>query len=221
MSAIVQPAADALRGRTLVNLTADTAQRARRLAAFAGRRGINYLAGAIMTPTSTIGTDAAAVLYSGPESLFMAHQRTLAHIGGAATYLGADPGRASAHEVALLDLFWTSVSGLMHAYALAGAENISAGELAPFAKGISALMPELIDEFAAHIDTGRYPGDQSNTVSAVAGIEHVIDASASRGIDATALRAIRAMARRVIDSGHGGDSIARMFGVLRSPEVVG
>nr|BFE85263.1 hypothetical protein GCM10020093_078640 [Planobispora longispora] len=52
---IVEPAADALKGRTLVNLTADSPERARRTAAWADDHGIGYLDGAIMSPTETIG----------------------------------------------------------------------------------------------------------------------------------------------------------------------
>ncbi|WP_440081483.1 NAD(P)-binding domain-containing protein [Streptosporangium sp. LJ11] len=51
--------ADALKGRTLVNLTADTPERARLMAAWAAELGVDYLDGAIMTPTPTIGGPAA------------------------------------------------------------------------------------------------------------------------------------------------------------------
>ncbi len=58
------PVTDALKGRTVVNLTADTPDRARDTANWAAAHGIRYLDGAIMTPTTTIGTP-AAVFSSG------------------------------------------------------------------------------------------------------------------------------------------------------------
>src|SRR5262245_13058785 len=67
--AIVDQAASALRGRTLVNLTADSPDNARAMALWAGDRGIDYLDGSILTPTVTIGTPGAVLIYSGPESL--------------------------------------------------------------------------------------------------------------------------------------------------------
>ena len=112
---VLGPVGDALKGRTLVNLTADSPKRAREMATWAAQHGVDYLDGAIMTPTPTIGTPAASVLYSGPESIFKVHQPTLASLGGTTSYLGADPGRAAAYDVALLDLFWTSMSGYAHA----------------------------------------------------------------------------------------------------------
>ena len=102
---VLGPVGDALKGRTLVNLTADSPKRAREMATWAAQHGVDYLDGAIMTPTPTIGTPAASVLYSGPESIFKVHQPTLASLGGTTSYLGADPGRAAAYDVALLDLF--------------------------------------------------------------------------------------------------------------------
>jgi 3-hydroxyisobutyrate dehydrogenase-like beta-hydroxyacid dehydrogenase len=130
-------AADVLGGRTVVNLTADTPERARKAAAWAAEHGIDYLDGAIMTPTTTIGGPSAVVIYSGPEAVYQAHRATLAGLGGTGSYLGAEPGRAAAHDVALLDIFWTSMSGLVHGFALAATENVRPSELATFAQGIA------------------------------------------------------------------------------------
>jgi hypothetical protein len=38
------------------------------------------------------------------------------------------------HESALLDIFWTSVGGIVHVFALAGADGITSPELAPYAR---------------------------------------------------------------------------------------
>lgn len=73
--------ADALRGRTVVNLTADTPDRARDSAAWAAEHGIGYLDGAIMTPTTTVGTPAGVFLHSGPEELYGRHRPAPAGAG--------------------------------------------------------------------------------------------------------------------------------------------
>ncbi|WP_449062563.1 NAD(P)-dependent oxidoreductase [Planomonospora algeriensis] len=217
VEAITGPAAGELKGRTLVNLTADTPERARRTASWAAEHGIGYLDGAIMTPTPTISGPEAVVLYSGPEEVYRDHLPTLSSLGGTAAYLGADPGRAAAHDVALLDFFWTSMSGLVHAFALASAEGIGARELAPFAKGIGALLPAIVDGFAGHIDDGRHPGDDSTVLSAAASLEHIVHASRARGLDTGVLDAATAVARRAIDIGHGSDSFSRLAEVIGTP----
>ncbi|MEW2379697.1 NAD(P)-binding domain-containing protein [Micromonospora sp. NPDC047812] len=208
--AIVEPAADALAGRTLVNLTADTPQRARAMAAWASRQGVDYLDGAIMTPAPTIGGPEALVLYSGPEHLWRAHRDSLANLGGSADWLGADPARAAAHDVALLDIFWTGMSGMAHAFALARAEGITAAELAPYAKGVSGLLPDLVDDLAGRIDVGNHTADVSTIASAAATMAHIVEAAGGHGIDTGTLRAAHAVVARALDAGHGDDDFSRL-----------
>ncbi len=215
--AILEPAAGALRGRTLLNLTAGSPERARATAAWATEHGVDYLDGAIMVPTTVLGAPATLVLYSGPEAVYETHLRTLASLGGEGRYLGADPGRAAGHDVALLDLFWTAMSGVVHAFALAAADNIPAEALVPYAKGISGLLPGIIDGFARQIESGDYPSLGSDLSSAAAGMEHVIHAAAQRGLDTSVLTAAHAVARRAVDAGRGGDSFARLVEVIRQP----
>ncbi|MDT3396556.1 NAD(P)-binding domain-containing protein [Streptomyces sp. B1866] len=219
--AITGAAADALKGRTLVNLTADTPARARETAAWAAGRGIDYLDGSVMTPVHTVGTPAALVLYSGPHDLFAAHRPALAALGGTATHLGADPGRAAAYDVALLDVFWTAMSGIVHAFALAATEDIGARELAPYAQGIGGLLPAVIDTFAQAVDAGEHPGDASSVRSAAAGMEHVVHAAQAHGLDTGVLGAALAVARRAVGEGRGDDGFSSLVEVLRRPAAGG
>lgn len=208
--AIVEPAAGALTGRALVNLTADTPERARETAAWAEEHGIDYLDGAIMTPTETIGTDAALVLYSGRRDSYDAHVRTLRSLGGRSVYLGEDPGRAAAHEIALLDLFWTSMAGMTHAFALARSEGIAATEIAPYMGGIAELLPDIAVQFGEQVDAGEHPGTDSAIASAAAAMEHIVHAGEQRGLDSTVLSAALAQVRRAIAAGHGEDGFSRL-----------
>ncbi|WP_043636194.1 NAD(P)-dependent oxidoreductase [Nonomuraea candida] len=208
--AILLPIADSLKGRTLINLTADTPARSRTAAAWAAEHGIDYVDGAIMSPAFTIGTPSAVVLYSGSEEPYRAHAGTLAALGGSHTHLGTDPGRAAGFDLALLDIFWSSMSGLAHAFAMAKAEGIEAADFAPFAQGIIGLLPESVTDMAGKLGSGEFTADVSSIVSNVATIDHIIHATQSRGMDPGPLGAVRPLAQAVIDAGHGGDDIARL-----------
>ncbi|MFI7345136.1 NAD(P)-dependent oxidoreductase [Streptomyces sp. NPDC049936] len=209
-----EPVAAALKGRTVVNLSADTPERARDTAEWAGRHGVRYLDGAIMTPTPTIGTDDAVFLYSGAEELYREHRPVLAALGGGHTHLGEDAGRAAAYDVALLDIFWTAMAGYAHALAVARAEGVTGAELAPFAHGIAAILPPLFTEFAADTDAGTYSGDLNPITSAVSTMAHVVHASEAHGIDASVMRVIEGQARRVVALGHGTDGYTRVADVI-------
>ncbi|MER6619982.1 NAD(P)-binding domain-containing protein [Streptomyces sp. NPDC000931] len=204
----------ALKGRTVVNLSADTPGRARDTAEWAGRHGIRYLDGAIMTPTPAIGTDDAVFLHSGPEELYREHRPVLAALGGSHTHLGEEIGRAAAYDIALLDIFWTAMAGYTHALAVARAEGVTATELAPFAQGIAAILPPLFTEFAADTDAGTYSGELNPITSAVSTMAHIVHASEANGIDASVMRVIEGQARRVVARGHGGDGFSRVAEVI-------
>ncbi|MFF7608989.1 NAD(P)-binding domain-containing protein [Streptomyces parvulus] len=204
----------ALRGRTIVNLSADTPGRARDTAAWAERHGVRYLDGAIMTPTPTIGTPDAVFLHSGPADLYEQHRPVLEALGGTHTHLGADPGRAAAFDIALLDIFWTAMSGYAHALALAGAEGVGPTELLPFAQGIGAILPPLFAESARELEAGTFPGDGNPLTSALSTMEHVVQVSDAHGIDAGLMRAAEAMARRTVERGHGADGFTRVAETL-------
>ncbi|MEE1767857.1 NAD(P)-binding domain-containing protein [Streptomyces sp. JV185] len=206
--------ADALKGRTVSSLTADTPARARDLAAWAAEHGIGYLDGAIMTPTTTIGTPAAVLLHSGPRELYREHRPVLDALGGTHTHLGEEIGRAAAYDIALLDIFWTAMAGYAHALAVARAEGITARQLAPFARGIGAILPPIFEETAAEVDGGRYPGDGNPLTSAASSMAHIVHTSETHGIDATVMRAAEDLARRAIGHGHGTDGFLRITELL-------
>lgn len=208
--------ADALRGRTVVNLSNDIPRRARALAAWAAERGVDYLDGAIMTPTPTIGTPEAVFLHSGPEALFRRHLPTLEALGaGRHTHLGEEIGLAAAYDVALLDVFWSAMAGYAHAVAVAGAEGVRARELTPFAGGIATILPPIFRGLAEEVDAGTYSGDESPLTSAVSATSHIVEASEGHGIEAGVMRAVEGLARRAVALGHGGDGFVRIAELLR------
>ncbi|WP_433892478.1 NAD(P)-dependent oxidoreductase [Streptomyces sp. CA-111067] len=201
-------------GRRLVNLTSGEPAQARAMAAWASARGIGYLDGAILTPTPAIGTAAATVLYSGAGEVHEAVRGVMAALGGDGVYLGDEPGRASAYDVALLDVFATSVNGIVHGFALAAAGGIEPGRFAAFATGIGGLLPELIARFGQQIQAGEYPGDRSTIGSAAAGIRHVINAARAHGIDTSALAASKGVIDRAVEAGYAEEGLARLATTL-------
>lgn len=208
------PVTDALKGRTVVNFSSDTPDRARSTASWADAHGIRYLDGAIMTPITTIGTPSAVFLHSGPEELYGEHRAVLAALGGTHTHLGEDVGRAAAHDIALLDIFWTATAGYVHALALARAEGITARELVPFAQGIGAILPPLFAEWAADVDDGTFSGEGNPLTSSVSSMAHIVHAAEAHGIDTGVLRAAEGLARRAVGLGHGTDGITRITELL-------
>lgn len=202
--------AAALKGRTLVNLSADTPTRARDAAAWAADHGVRYLDGSIMTPTTTIGTPDGVFIHSGSKDLYDEHLPVLSALGGTHTHLGEDHGRAAAYDVALLDIFWTTMAGCAHALAVARAEGVTPGELAPFAMGIGAILPGAIEDMAAGVAAGDFSGAANPITSSASSMKHIIATSERHGIDAGVMRAAAGQAERVIGLGYGTDGFVRV-----------
>ncbi|WP_411071300.1 NAD(P)-dependent oxidoreductase [Streptomyces sp. cmx-4-25] len=205
---------DALKGRTVANLSADVPERSRDTGRWAAEHGVGYLDGAIMTPAPTVGSPEGVFLYAGPEPLYREHRPVLDALGGSHTHLGEDIGRAAAYDVALLDLFWTSMAGYVHAVALARAEGITAREFAPFAEGIAAIQPPLFREWADDVDDRTYSGGINPITSGLSTMEHVVHAAEDHGLDASVMRAVAALTRRAVDRGHGADGFTRVTELL-------
>ncbi|UVS79322.1 NAD(P)-dependent oxidoreductase [Actinokineospora sp. UTMC 2448] len=201
---------DTLKGRTLVNLSGGSPQQARAMAAWAADHGADYLDGVIMAPPEAIGGPEAALFYSGQHEVYAAHRTTLAALGENATHVGEDPGRAAAFDAALQDLLWTSMSGAVHAFALAKAEDIDATELAGHAKALLGFFPDMIDQLAGQLAAGDFPGDGGPISAAAAAMDHVLSTIRANGLDNGVLSAARAEVQRAIDAGRGSDGFARL-----------
>lgn len=203
--AVLAPIAPELSGRALVNLTSDTPERSREAAAWAAEHGIDYLDGAILVPVTVIGTADALLFHSGPRSVYERHEDTLKVLGGHTVYLGEDHGLAAVYDNALLDFFWTSMAGLVHAFALAGADGVKGAELAPYLSALLSIFPEAIESTAVEVDSNQYPGEQAPLATEAVNVDHIIHASEHRGLDVEALNGIKAVLDRAIAKGHGAD----------------
>ncbi len=132
----LEPAAAALRGRTLVNLTSSTPDEARELAAWAEGLGADYLDGAMMALPETVATPEGFFLYSGSEAAFTAHRHHL-EVMAPAHFLGADPGAAEIHDLALLGTGYAALTGFLHATALLDAAGHRAGGVRPAGRPVA------------------------------------------------------------------------------------
>jgi 3-hydroxyisobutyrate dehydrogenase-like beta-hydroxyacid dehydrogenase len=166
-----------------------------------------------MTPTPTIGTPDASILFAGPRQLFDDHEANFAALA-TPTWLGEDHGRAAGFDMALLDLFWTSLSGFLHAARVARANGIEPTDLLPHALGIVDILTPIYGELAERIQADRH-GDSDAPVSSVAAsLRHLIAASRGAGVNADALESFRSAVDAAVTAGHGSDEITRAYTYL-------
>jgi len=213
---VLDPVADGLAGRTLVNLTTTTPRESRDLAGWAAGHGVTYLDGAIMAVPEMIGGPGAAVLYSGDAAAFAAH-RPLLDRWGTATFLGADAGAAALYDMAMLTGMYTMFAGFLHGAAMVVADGGPARGFAEMQAPFLAAMTGSLAALASTVDTRDYtgPGQQSLRFTATA-LEALLRAGTEQGVDPRVLQPVHDLVREQIDAGFGPHGTARMYESLRS-----
>ncbi|WP_327680021.1 NAD(P)-dependent oxidoreductase [Streptomyces sp. NBC_00467] len=213
--AILEPLGEALRGRVLLNVTSDIPERSRQAAAWAASHGVDYLDGAVMVPTPLVGSPDALLFYAGSRESYERHESTLKVLGGRAAFVGTDAGLAALYDLALLDFFYGSISGLVHAYALATADGVKAADIAPYLDSIVQILPPIAQYTAENIDAGSYPGQEAGLAMMASGVSHILHAARARGLDVSQLESVKAVADRAISRGHGSDDWASTVEAVR------
>ncbi|MET9546841.1 NAD(P)-binding domain-containing protein [Streptomyces sp. NPDC006627] len=215
MYGILEPAKAAIAGRTLVNLSSDTPEKARAGARWVTELGGTHLTGGVLCPPPLIGTPDASTFYSGPRAAYDTHRAALEVITGKTDYRGEDPGLAALMYQLNMAIFWPSMIAYWQAVAVAGAHGITAAEIAPYATENFAGMGHFIDFYAPRIDAGNHAGDVDRTVMGLASMDHVVHTATDAGVDAAFPEAVRDIFRRVVEAGHGADSFSRAVELMR------
>jgi 3-hydroxyisobutyrate dehydrogenase-like beta-hydroxyacid dehydrogenase len=212
---VLDPLADELTGRTLVNVTTTSPAESRELADWAARAGIAYLDGGVMAVPSMIGRPGASILYSGSAEAFEQCEPLLDH-WGTSTYFGADAGLASLYDLALLSGMYVMFAGFLHGAAMVAPAGVTAREFAGLAAPWLTAMTGAFEGFATVVDGGDYtvPGQQSLLFSDLGGI---LAASADQGVGTEAVAMVQRLVRRQIDAGHGEEGFARIYESIKHP----
>ncbi|MDX2968348.1 NAD(P)-binding domain-containing protein [Kribbella solani] len=209
-----------LTGRTIVNLTNSTPGQARATADRISAAGARYLDGGIMAVPVMIGGPAAFIFYSGAQAAFEQHTADLSVLGRPA-FVGADPGLAALHDIALLSAMYGMIGGAQHALALAGSEQLPAVGftnefLMPW---LTAMLGSLLPRMAKDLDDGPAPGAAgSNLAMQSAAYGNLIDTSVAQGVDPALLVPMGELLRKAVAAGHGDADLAATVRLLSISE---
>ncbi|MFC5823646.1 NAD(P)-dependent oxidoreductase [Nonomuraea insulae] len=212
---VLDPLADELTGRTLINVTTTTPEQSREMAAWAADAGVAYLDGGIMAVPPMIGQPGSSILYSGSAAVFDQY-KPLLELWGTSTYFGKDAGLASLYDLALLAGMYVMFAGFMHGAAMVAPAGITAGEFAAMAAPWQSAMTGAFQGFAAVIDGGDYTveGQQSLQFS---NLSDLLAASSGQGISTEVVAMVQRLIQRQIDAGHGEEGFARIIESIKQP----
>jgi len=208
----LDPIADVLVGRTVVNLTTTTPDEARELAAWAQGHGITYLDGAIMATPPMIGASEAAIFYSGSREPFE-HHRDLLETWAISTYDGEDAGMASLFDLAMLSGMYSMFAGFLHGAAMVQSAGVTAVDFADRTASFLAAMTEAFGETAKVVDSGDYSAPLQSLDWT--DLDSIIRASRDQGVDPAPAEMVRSLVQQQIALGHGAEDFDRIIESMR------
>ncbi|MEU2038947.1 NAD(P)-dependent oxidoreductase [Nocardia niwae] len=208
--ATLDPVADRLAGRQLINLTSTAPGEARELAAWAAGLDCEYLDGGIMAVPPMIGLPGAAILYSGSQAVFDAHRQTL-ELLAAAEYFGEDAGFASTYDFALLATMYAMFGGFLHGAAMMRSVGVSAAEFGRRAAGWVSAMTGSLPHQGAVIDTAAYTDPVQSIAFHKAALDAINRASRDANITLDFVAPLKNLLDRQVADGRGALGFERTF----------
>ena len=213
--AALEPAARALRGRTLVTLNSGSPAGARETASWAGELGARLLTGAVKNVPAAVGAPDTLLYYSGDRAVFEEHEETLRVLGGDTVHLGEEPDLAALYEMAVGAMLLPALVGFFQGAAAVQARGLRVDSMVRFAGKWLDMIKALLPVYAAEIDSGDY-GDAASSVNLfLAAAAHDDDLSEETNVDTTWLAPLHALVRRAAEAGHGEHSVSALTEVLR------
>ncbi|MGK8525074.1 NAD(P)-dependent oxidoreductase [Nocardia asteroides] len=210
----LDPVADRLAGRQLINLTSTSPAEARELAAWAARHNCDYLDGGIMAVPPMIGQPGATILYSGARSVFDAHRETLELLADA-DYFGDDAGFASTYDFALLATMYAMFGGFLHGAAMMRSVGVSAADFGRRATAWVTAMAQSLPHQGLVIDNADYTDPVQSIAFHKAAIDAINRASRDANVTLDFVAPLKTLLDRQVADGHGALGFERTFEELR------
>ena len=203
--------ADALRGRTLVDLSSGSAAEARNNAAQIKAAGGSYLDGGMMEYPRNVGRKDALIVYSGPAAMFRAHESTLAILAGDQRYLGEDAGAAAVTYLALWNYYFVALAGYFEGAALAQTAGVRVDEFRSLTGTMAQKFSDGVADADRRINTRNYSGDQAPVDEYLDFFEKIRQAEAEKGLGHRGAEALIGYVESTQKAGNGDKDIAVLF----------
>lgn len=198
----------------IVNVSTATPAEAAESARRAVSLGLRYVTGAVMTPTSMVGTDDCVVLYAGADSDLAAIEPIVTALGGEADVVGDDHAGPPALDLAMLDVYFAGLYAFMHSAALANAHGIDVQRYLPYAEGIVDTLRGSLAAVGAAVEARSYGGGEARLDMCLAFLERIVATSNEVGIEPGLAGAVRDASIQAIEQWPGEtdwDVVAERF----------
>ena len=191
-------------GVTLVNVGSGTPVEVESFGEWARGRDADYLDGSILGYPAGIGTEAAAILYSGSESAWAAHGEMLTALTPMSVWVSPEDRTASILNAGLVGMFLVpAVSAYVEAAAYMLGQGVDRSLLDNLTPAVFASIQTETARAAAAIDCNVFTTDQATIATYAQGLEGAAAIMAEAGIRARVFTAAVENLTAAVDAGLG------------------
>ena len=209
---------EALRGRTVTQVTSATPDETLAEARWAEANGIGYLKGYMLTYPRGIGTDFGLIFMAGPLPTFQQHRPVLEEVA-ALQHVGEDLRRPSIFAACAVWLYYASVYGLLQASAYAESHDVAMDEVMNAGDGaVHRFLAEAFSDENRRIQTRAFSGEEAPISTHLQSLELVLDipGMAAAGMDPGFAPALKELMERAVARGDGPQGIAALVEHIRA-----
>lgn len=214
---VLEPAADLLTGKTVVQLSTGSPRDAREEARWATRLGADHLDGALLATPSQIGRPDTPIFLSGSQAAYAKAGQALKAMGGGLMYRGPEPGAAAAWDIATLSCMFGAMFGFFHGVRVCEAEGLGVGAFGEMVGQIAPVIGEMIRSQGTAIEAADFANPESSMAICAASGELFQRQAREAGIGAEFPAFADGLFRRAMAAGLGEEKLAAMVKVLRGP----
>jgi 3-hydroxyisobutyrate dehydrogenase-like beta-hydroxyacid dehydrogenase len=198
----------ALSGKSLIQCSSGTPERAREAGRWALGHHVMYLDCTMSGGPQHVGTNLGTFFYTGPLKVFESLREVVMPLIGTTTYCGEDLGYAAALDFAHLGAYTGILTVLANIFSLLNAEGVSLDDFLPT---LSFLSRDFLDGVVRAVTAEQYPSGTATLTTWKAWADQFVQSEHDAGIDPRLSEVVRDYVALAIDRGHGDDDIYALF----------
>ncbi len=206
----------ALSGKTLVQFSSGTAQRARASGQWAKDHNIAYLDCTMHGGPHQIGTGLGTFHYTGDLAVFEATLDVLSPLIGDSAYLGEDLGYAAALDFARLGTYTGLMTVLGSVFALLEAQGVREED---YLATVPFIDPSLFEAIRDARSADVYPSGTASLTTWKAWSDQWVQAGAESDLDLKVPELVRDVLALAVERGYGSKDIYALFEAFRAPST--
>ncbi|MEM9498818.1 MAG: NAD(P)-binding domain-containing protein [Pseudomonadota bacterium] len=205
----------ALTGRVLVQLTTATPRAARAMHDWAQQSHIAYLDGELIAYPSDIGGDDARIIVAGDETALRTASPVLDRLAPEIEYLGADPSRAAALNLAICSASLGRIIGTLNAAAICEAAHIPLERFAKTMDQDAQQESRALAESLKKIESGNLDTAEASIEVWAALPQAMTEFAQDTGYSPDVSEFMRQLFDRAVRQGLGEHDVGALIKVLR------